>query len=90
VLGPWCQLSCCCCCKNINFYIKDSEGHKVGRIYKKWGGLVKEMYTDADTFVIEIDPGISVRDKATLVGLTFLIDFMHFEDNSAKKKARDA
>lgn len=55
---------------------------EVGRISKKWGGLLKEMFTDADIFGFECDPSVPVEVRNVLMVATFLIDFTCFENNS--------
>lgn len=56
------------------------DAREVGKITKKWSGLLKEAFTDADNFGITFPPDLDVRAKALLVGAVFLIDFVHFED----------
>lgn len=36
------------------FSIVDATGAEVGGVTKKWGGLVTEMFTDADTYVVDL------------------------------------
>jgi hypothetical protein len=48
-------------------------GQQVGNIAKKWGGFMKEMYTDADTFVANFPPDLDVQIKAVIIGATLLI-----------------
>jgi uncharacterized protein YxjI len=55
-------------------------GEELGKITKKWSGLVKESFTDADNFGITFPQGIDLSQKAILLGAVFLIDFVHFED----------
>ena len=55
------------------------NGMEVGLILKKWSGLGKEMFTDADTFSIQFPDGIDAKQKALLLGALFLIDLLHFE-----------
>jgi uncharacterized protein YxjI len=43
-----------------DFAIHDSAGAEVGRITKKWTGLLKEGYTTADTYVLQIDAEVSL------------------------------
>jgi len=50
-----------------------------GAITKKWSGLGKEMFTDADNFGIEFPPKAPGTLRAVLLGAVFLIDFVHFE-----------
>jgi uncharacterized protein YxjI len=54
-------------------------GQTCGKIVKKWSGLGKEMFTDADNFGIEFPPQAPASLKAVLLGAVFLIDFVHFE-----------
>jgi hypothetical protein len=52
---------------------------EVGRISKKWSGLGKEMFTDADKFNIAFPNSIDVNHKGILMGALFLIDMLFFE-----------
>ncbi|MFC1890585.1 phospholipid scramblase-related protein [Thermodesulfobacteriota bacterium] len=53
---------------------------EVGKIVKRWSGLLKEGFTDADTFGLEMDsPDLPIDLRKTIVGATFLVDFLHFE-----------
>jgi uncharacterized protein YxjI len=52
----------------------------LGKITKKWSGLAKEAFTDADNFGIVFPNGIDFSQKAILLGAVFLIDFVHFEN----------
>jgi Scramblase len=38
-----------------DFAIHDSTGAEVGRITKKWAGILKEGYTTADTYILQIE-----------------------------------
>jgi len=60
------------------------NGQECGVIKKKWGGALKEMLTDADSFGIEFPKDIDARRKAVLLGAVFLVDFVHFEDNNSR------
>ena len=60
------------------FEIRERD-QKVGKISKKWSGLTKEAFTDADNFAVELPPGKDVETKSILLGAVFLIDFVHFE-----------
>ena len=56
------------------------DGMEQGKITKKWSGLLKEAYTDADNFGVQFPPGASLSLKGLLLGAVFLIDFVHFEN----------
>jgi uncharacterized protein YxjI len=67
ILKPW------------TFIIKDNDV-EYGKITKKWGGLLKEGFTDADNFGVIFPKDWDVRLKALFLGAVFLIDFVHFEN----------
>ncbi len=70
ILHPW------------TFQIRERFGdieQESGKITKKWSGALKEVFTAADNFAIEMPPGKSVEAKSVLLGAVFLIDFIHFE-----------
>ena len=67
--------------KPWTFKIMNGE-QEVGIITKKWSGLFKEAFSDADNFGIQFPPGLSVEQKALLLGSVFLIDFVHFENKN--------
>jgi len=58
------------------------QGQEVGRISKKWGGMLREMFTDADTFGVECQPHVPADVRKMLLVATFLIDFTCFENNN--------
>lgn len=69
ILHPW------------TFVIKKQE-QEYGKITKKWSGLMKEGFTDADNFGVTFPTTLNVKNKALLLGAVFLIDFVHFENKS--------
>jgi len=52
---------------------------EAGEIVKKWSGLGKEAFTDADNFGVRFPQGASEDQKAVLLGALFLIDMVYFE-----------
>jgi uncharacterized protein YxjI len=71
ILHPW------------TFQIKKGN-EELGKITKKWSGLLKESVTDADNFGINFPKGIELGKKAILLGAVFLIDFVHFENKGSR------
>ena len=61
------------------FEIRQNE-REVGKITKKWSGLLKEGFTDTDNFAAVLPPGMSAEAKRVLLGAVFLIDFVYFEN----------
>jgi len=58
---------------------------EVGKIVKRWSGLLKEGFTDADTFGVEMgSPDLPIDLRKTIFGATFLIDFLHFESRGGR------
>jgi hypothetical protein len=56
---------------------------EVGRISKEWGGALRELFTDADTFGVEFtDASLPLEIRKLLLVATFLIDFTCFENNA--------
>ncbi len=55
---------------------------EIGKITKKWSGLLQEGFTDADNFGVSFSFNLPVNQKAILLGAVFLIDFVHFEENN--------
>ena len=67
LLKPW----------TFNIMKHDQE---VGKITKKWSGLMKESFSDADNFGVIFPNNADVSVKAFILGVVFLIDFVHFEN----------
>jgi len=51
-------------------------------ILKKWTGLLKEGFTDADNFGVNFPSDWPVELKTLALGAVLLIDFVHFENKS--------
>ena len=58
-----------------------SEGREVGKILKKWGSLVKEMYSDADSFMVDFGTISDETQKKLILACAFAIDLRKFEGN---------
>ncbi|MEC8652137.1 MAG: phospholipid scramblase-related protein [Planctomycetota bacterium] len=58
------------------------QGQEVGKISKQWGGVLREMFTDADTFGVEWASHVPQEIRKILLVATFLIDFTYFENNN--------
>jgi hypothetical protein len=55
----------------------------VAEIKKVWGGMIREMATDADEFGVSFPKDVPVSHKALLMGALFLIDIVQFENNTS-------
>ncbi|EYB93793.1 hypothetical protein Y032_0178g634 [Ancylostoma ceylanicum] len=58
------------------------DGTEIGTITKKFGGLLKELFTNADIFHVEFPEDFSVEEKSLILSTVFLIDFISFQDNN--------
>ena len=56
------------------------QGQDIGKISKKWSGLLQEAFTDADTFGVEFSPSMPPSLRSLVLAATFLIDFLYFEN----------
>ena len=58
----------------------EKNGRPVGCIQKKWSGAGRELFTDADTFLVRFeDPGLDAAERRLLVAAAIAIDFDFFE-----------
>jgi uncharacterized protein YxjI len=64
------------------FPILNKMERQVGVITKRWQGLLKEVFTDADAFYIDLNsPEITTEQKVLLFVSGISIDFDFFEQN---------
>eukprot|EP00057_Strongylocentrotus_purpuratus_P010805 XP_011665279.1 PREDICTED: phospholipid scramblase 1-like [Strongylocentrotus purpuratus] len=81
IRGRSCRCQGVMCTDDIEFkIITKDERTELGKVSKQWGGLLKEMYTQADNFGVQFPADMDVKTKALLLASTFLIDFMFFEN----------
>lgn len=60
-------------CSDRQFELVDMEGNVLGEIRKKWGGFLKETFTEADNFGITFPIDLDVKLKALLVSACILL-----------------
>ena len=51
----------------------------VGMVQKRWGGMVRELLTDADNFAVEMEKITDPELRILAFASTVLIDVVHFE-----------
>lgn len=54
------------------------NGQQVGQIKKKWSGIGKEMFTDADNFLVDFGT-IDSKDRSLLLAGALVVDVRNFE-----------
>ncbi len=61
----------------------------MGVISKKWGGALKEFFTDADKFQVQMPATLTIQQKAVVFGAATSVDLDFFEQNSNSASALD-
>ena len=79
--GPWLRRN--------TFMLNTSAAGEVARITKLWGGILREGFTEADTFSLEFH-GSALSDAERLVALAaaFAIDIEYFEQGKGLRGYR--
>lgn len=83
VRGPY--LTWSFLCRDVDFNVYETRqtnggNPQIGVISKKWGGIVRELLTDWDTFGVSFPENLDVNHKALFLAACFLIDKMHFSN----------
>ena len=64
------------------FRVEASDGGRRATIGKKWGGGLREIFSDADTFLIDLEQPLWRPDeRAVIFSAAISIDFDFFENN---------
>ena len=60
------------------------SGQQRAVVRKKWSGLLKEMFLDADNFVVEYeDSGLSATERTLILAASVFTDLQYFERKAA-------
>ena len=63
--------------KAWNFTIIDDNDSQIGTISKKWAGILKEVFTTADKYIVSINPGIdSDVKRIAIIATAITIDMV--------------
>jgi uncharacterized protein YxjI len=65
-----------------DFAIEDETGVAVGRITKKWAGLLREGFTTADNYVLEISGNVSPDLRLMMLGSAAGVDLALKQDEA--------
>jgi uncharacterized protein YxjI len=57
-----------------NFNIKDHNGREVARVTKKWAGVMKEAFTTADNYFVEITQPIEDPLRSLVLAAALCVD----------------
>ena len=73
------------------FPVEGSDGVSEATIAKKWGGVLREVFTDADTYRVEFGEGCwSEEQRAVILAAAISIDFDFFENNQGRGGVLDS
>lgn len=60
----------------------------LGKIQKKWSGVLGEFFTDKDNFIISYkDPNLNHEVKVLMVATCLMVDIIYFENNQGSNKS---
>ena len=63
--------------KAWKFVIKDASGSQIGTISKKWAGVLQEVFTTADKYLVNIDPSYAnMMNKIVILSAAITIDMV--------------
>ena len=63
--------------KAWDFKINDANEKPIGTINKKWGGVMKEVFTRADKYYVAINPDYTeITNKMTIISCAITIDMV--------------
>lgn len=66
------------------FKVTDERDFEIGSINKKWGGFLKEMFSDADSFQVKVNPNDSEIMNSLIMSAAISIDIDYFDNNTGK------
>ena len=72
------------------FPVRHVNGLSRATISKKWGGALREVFADADTFRVGLDQGVwTTAERQVLFAAAIAIDFDFFENNQGSNGLLD-
>lgn len=72
------------------FPVVSARGSGNAVITKRWGGALREVFADADTFLIDFEQGSwSAQERAVIFAAAISIDFDFFENNQGVRGLLD-
>ena len=65
--------------KGFDFRFRDQNDNEIGNISKEWGGLAKELFTSADTYVLTLHTEPAPETAALLLAAGLAVDIVYKE-----------
>lgn len=69
--------------RSRNFSIQDGAEREIGRVTKKWRGLLTEAFTDADSYAVEFDAAASTNQRALALAGALAVDLIQKQKDNA-------
>jgi uncharacterized protein YxjI len=78
----------------FDYHFRTEDGIEIGHVAKQLGGIkgiIKEMFTSADTFLVEVNEDFGTHESAKMLvlGAAIAIDMVFKEDKSGAGSAAD-
>ena len=65
-------------------FVFERNGQEVARVEKKWSGLLREAFTDADRFrVLFSSPQLALDERSLILASALFIDLQYFEKKAS-------
>lgn len=70
----------------FNYRVLTPEGEELGKVTKKWGGAIKELFTSADTYMVEVSEDLAEQPVAKMLVLAaaLSIDIIFKSENKGQ------
>lgn len=62
--------------RSRSFSIQDDTEREIGRVTKKWRGLLTEAFTDADSYAVEFDAAATTNQRALALAGALAVDLI--------------
>jgi uncharacterized protein YxjI len=59
--------------------VQDETGEPVARVAKRWDGVMRSLFTDADTYGVELRPGLADPLRSLAVAACLVVDVLFNE-----------
>lgn len=69
--------------RSRHFQIVDAQSTEIGRVTKKWRGLLTEAFTDADSYGVEFAPATSASQRALVLAAALTVDLVQKQKDAS-------
>lgn len=76
--------------RNFSFCIMDDSRNEIGRVSKTWAGLAKEIFSQADNYVVQIRQPLDEPLRSLVVCAAIVLDTVLWQDDTLHRNGRRA